>query len=288
MQQTEIARSQTEKRRADAVAGTLAAMKSCAGTLAEVAHDARNMVTALSLYCDLLSEHGALTPACRHYAGELRLIASASRRLVEKLTVLDMEGADADETFPSGREHGETSKAQAGRQALIRLPNDPIANLQEELLANRNLLDAMAGLGVAIGVRVEGGAYPVRLAGEDLTRVLVNLVKNAAEALHGTGTVAITLRERPGLRGGAESMVLSVEDNGPGLPAELGQKIFEPGCSTHAPGEECHSGGWPVAHRGLGLSIARSIVEAAGGSIAAGNRPEGGARFDLELPISNR
>ena len=53
------------------------------------------MVTALGLYCDLLEEPGVLAPPFRHYGGELRLVAAASRRLVEKLVAL--ENADLGE-----------------------------------------------------------------------------------------------------------------------------------------------------------------------------------------------
>jgi hypothetical protein len=51
----------------------------------EVAHDARNMVTALDLYCDLLQQPGVLAKSFAHYGGELRLVAAASLRLVDKL-----------------------------------------------------------------------------------------------------------------------------------------------------------------------------------------------------------
>ena len=62
----------------------------CQGeSVAEVAHDARNMVTALGLYCDLLEEPGVLATPFTHYGNELRLVAAASRRLVEKLVALD-------------------------------------------------------------------------------------------------------------------------------------------------------------------------------------------------------
>ena len=60
-------------------------------TVAEVAHDARNMVTALGLYCDLLEEPGVLANPFAHYGSELRLVAAASRRLVEKLVAIDTD-----------------------------------------------------------------------------------------------------------------------------------------------------------------------------------------------------
>src|ERR1019366_1348355 len=78
-----------ERKRVEAVVETLANLRSRSENLEEVAHDARNMVTALGLYCDLLQEPGVLAIPYAHYGNELRLVAAASRRLVEKLVALD-------------------------------------------------------------------------------------------------------------------------------------------------------------------------------------------------------
>jgi signal transduction histidine kinase len=164
------------------------------------------------------------------------------------------------------------------------LPAVPIANLAAELLANRNLLAALAGSSIALTMDADGGARPVRLTGEDLTRVLVNLVKNAAEAMPGGGRIHIGLRERPEARGAAACLALTVEDNGPGIPEESLDAIFTSGYTTHGKSEP-GNGEWPLSHRGLGLAIARSVVEAAGGRVSAQNREQGGARFEIELPV---
>jgi two-component system sensor histidine kinase ChvG len=77
-----------------------------------------------------------------------------------------------------------------------------------------------------------------------------------------------------------------VEDSGPGIPEDLLETIFDSGYTTHAQGaDQVQEGGWPVTHHGLGLSITRSLIEAAGGTIRAANRPEGGARLTIELPV---
>ena len=77
------------RKRVETVVETLANLRGGGESLAEVAHDARNMVTALWLYCDLLEEPAVLNPTFHHYASELRLVAAASRRLVEKLLAID-------------------------------------------------------------------------------------------------------------------------------------------------------------------------------------------------------
>lgn len=272
--------------RAQAFAETLASSYRQGESISELAHDARNMVMAISLYCDLLEEPGVLSPACRHYAGELRLVSVSSRRLVEKLALLGKrEISSAGAGFTSTRP---VALAMA-------VPEQPIENLRAEVLAAGDLMDALAGPLVAVTVSASEGALPVWLTTEDLTRVLVNLVKNASEAMDGNGAgigsgrIEITLRERAASADASSALVLTVEDSGPGIdPAQL-EAIFEPGFTTnhHARGT---MGTWPAAHRGLGLFICRSIVEAAGGRILAGNRGRmseqpGGACIEIELPI---
>jgi len=283
-----------ERRRVEAVVETLAELQRDGETLAAVAHDARNMVTALDLYCDLLDGPGVLAAPFAHYGSELRLVAAASRRLVEKLVVLDRQAprtAGAD-----GRTMRRVPPAAAPTPVPMPIPIEdrwdvlptlPIANLAEELIANRNLLAALAGPAVAVTVDAEGAARSVRLTAEDLTRILVNLVKNAAEAMPAGGRIRIALRELPAVVGTAEWLSLAVEDSGPGIPPHALERIFDAGYTTRT-GAPAPSNGWPAAHRGLGLAITRSIVEAAGGRIFAANRPESGARLVIELPVWRR
>ena len=272
-----------------------------AQSLAGLIHDARNMVSAMDLYCDLLEEPGVLSAPFHHYAGELRLVSGAGRRLLEKMAVAesvtelqnpalqnqaqsrnapsprlrtDSRTASA---HPAGSLHGERSldgPNRASRRAI--LPHGrPVADLAGELWGNHNLLSALVGPGITIGLSISGGQRPVAMAGDDLTRVLVNLARNAAEAMPFGGHVQISLEE------GVEYLSLSFNDNGPGIPEAALETIFKPGYSTHAglasaPDSELASNAascaWPVQHRGLGLSIVRSIVTAAGGSIWAANR----------------
>jgi len=353
--------------RAATLAATLAALRSESETLTEVAHDARNMVTALGLYCEFLEEPGVLATPFVHYGQELRLVTAASRRLVEKIVALDYR-ANAYQTnaLTSAQTRANISAEAAAKLAILNsgltsegimpagpvssapaaasgtqresetfsnpnrrwdlLPTVPIANLAAELAVNRNLLAALAGPSIALTVLAEGCARPVWLSGEDLTRVLVNLVKNSAEAMLSGGHIDIGLREigpdeigQPeiGLRelgtreqtpqqadglGVAGFLLLTVEDDGPGIPAEREETIFASGFTSHGLGEgraqgsaRRSRGAWSPnyqdsgyrghGHRGLGLTISRSIVEGAGGRITAANREQGGARFALELPL---
>jgi signal transduction histidine kinase len=108
-----------------------------------------------------------------------------------------------------------------------------------------------------------------------LTQVLLNLVENARDAI-GTrtgGKIAVSTR-----RGDAnDRALLVVEDNGPGVPGELKDKVFAPYFTTK------HGKGGT----GLGLAIVHRIVNDHGGRITIGDAPGGGARFAIELPLRN-
>jgi signal transduction histidine kinase len=285
----------------EAVVETLANLSTSGEGLAELAHDTRNMVTALGLYCDLLEQPGVLAPAFLHYGCELRLVAAASRRLVEKMVALDerndafglsmRQGAfrDAAMQLPKVIQLSKSSSLDLRpRPARMweMLPAVPIDDLAGELLANRNLLAALAGPTIALTVDTEGGALPVQLTGEDLTRVLVNLVKNAAQAMVSGGIIALTLRQRPTSHGDEKTLLLTIADSGPGIPRHDLEKVFEAGFSTLA--AISSSEGWPATHRGLGLSITRSIIDAAGGRVTASNGDHGGATLSIELPVRKR
>jgi len=270
-----------EAKRLDVLEEKLKAFNNSSENLRGIAHDARNMVTALGLYCELLEEPGVLSAPFAHYGSELRLVATASRRLVEKLVSLDTRQngkAALNDKEPRDGQAGESPEQTRGRRWDL-VPAQPIENLAADLLANRNLLAALAGPSVVLTVDAQSGALPVALTSEDLTRVMVNLVKNAAEAMNSSGRIHISLQEA-----GIEPWLkLTVEDSGPGIPQTSLEKVFETGHTTRS-----GDGSWPVSHRGLGLSITRSILESAGGRIHAANRPHTGARFEIELPVRTR
>ena len=103
----------------------------------------------------------------------------------------------------------------------------------------------------------------------DLVRqVLVGLLVNAVEAAGRNGEINLEARPGDGI------VEIDVADSGPGVPAELRTRIFEPFFTTRARGT------------GLGLPIARQIVEAHGGKLEVGERRGGGARFTVRLPAA--
>ena len=104
-----------------------------------------------------------------------------------------------------------------------------------------------------------------------LEQVLINLIRNAADAMADAPHRELLIEAGPGEAGNIE---LSIADSGSGLP-ENGQ-LFEPFFTTKPAGEGL----------GLGLAISRDIVREFGGDLRAENRPAGGARFILQLPAA--
>jgi two-component system NtrC family sensor kinase len=110
----------------------------------------------------------------------------------------------------------------------------------------------------------------IALAGPRIVQVLLNLLLNAADAApREGGRVTLCAARAPGDR-----VRLTVEDNGPGIAAEIRDRLFEPFATTKEPGKGT----------GLGLAVCRGLVEAAGGTLSAEDGAEGGARFVIELP----
>jgi signal transduction histidine kinase len=103
-----------------------------------------------------------------------------------------------------------------------------------------------------------------------LGQVFLNLLRNAVEAMGGQGTITINVRQRDGR---AEVEVL---DTGPGVPDAVLAQLFEQECTT-----KC-----PETGTGLGLFMSRQVLARHDGTIAARNRPEGGAVFTVTLPVA--
>lgn len=247
------------------------------GSMAGLGHDLSNVVTALQLCADLIGEPGVLTPAHAHLARELSAVVKAAERLTREA-------------------RGDTRSAPE-----FRTTSEPEARIENLGGAVRNLwplLAAVAGRRVDVQIAWMPCPGELQFSEENLSRVLVNLVRNAADAMPSGGWVRITVQRgnrvlsspetrtagdfipRPANR---RTALLTVEDNGEGIDPALLEYVFEPGFSTRRGDDSSPEN----AHRGLGLSVVRQLVEAAGGVVTAQNRPAGGARFLIELPLTN-
>jgi signal transduction histidine kinase len=129
----------------------------------------------------------------------------------------------------------------------------------------RTLRGRLSGLNIVY--RNDAPRFEVHGEPAHLSTVVRNLVRNARQA--GATEVAISVK----LENTARSVTISVEDNGPGIPAERLAKLFQPFTTSNKP-----------AGTGLGLYLCRRYIELMNGDIGVTNAPGHGARFSIRLP----
>jgi signal transduction histidine kinase len=127
---------------------------------------------------------------------------------------------------------------------------------------------------IALAARIPDGALNVRCAPDKVERVLLNLLTNALRHTPSDGAVAVVVEPL------AEEVQVSVEDTGEGIPEGAERRVFDRFWRAD-PARTRGRGG-----AGLGLAIARGLVEAQGGRIWAESRPGGGARVSFTLPAA--
>jgi two-component system, OmpR family, sensor histidine kinase ChvG len=217
---------------------------------ADVAHEIKNPLASIRNAVDLLPR--ASDAAMR--AKLEQVIASDVKRLDRLVT--DISNAS--------RVDAQLARDRLEPVSLAQLCTD-IAEAYRQLAGER---------GVSVELRgAQGDALSVLGREEALSRVLRNLIDNALSFSESGARVIISAdRVSPG------RVRISVSDEGPGIPPENLESVFER-FYTHRP--RAHGFG---VHSGLGLSIARQIALAHKGRLWAENRAEGGARFTLELP----
>jgi C4-dicarboxylate-specific signal transduction histidine kinase len=119
---------------------------------------------------------------------------------------------------------------------------------------------------------------PVKMERDRLVKVMVNLILNACDAMTGNQPKRLIITvHHPEDSSKDYSIVLTVADNGQGIPAGNLNRIFEPFFTTKDPGKGT----------GLGLSVSKGIIQEHGGTIHAENNDMGGASFIVELPFDH-
>ena len=246
-------------------------------------HDVRSLVSAVGLYCDLLSMPHVLRPEHRHYADELRLLGERSGSLIERLI-------GAATTPDRGSGGGSPCPLSQDWRALQSGPH-PSSEEPPRLEALGPMVERCAGLlhCVAGGQSVEivygdASACTVRIPVESVERILVNLVRNAATAMgrrRGHIRVGVGLRPGDGLRARPwpfQRVRFVVEDSGCGMaPAELEQLLA--GSDPSVP--------HPPASHGVGFRVVRELVEASRGELFIHSRPGQGTRVEIEWPVAS-
>ena len=215
------------------------------------------------------------------------LSASVAHELNTPLTVLDGSIEKLIETTRDSHTLDRLARMQRVAQRLRRISESLVdfaktRKQQMEPLVVRPLVDEAWGL-VAIDERSSGIDFSNRVRSEDrvignsdrLVQVFVNLLRNALNAIESTSG-RIDVHSRRLERLGRPWIVISVEDNGRGIPADVLPDIFDAFVTTRL----------DARGTGLGLTVAEGIVTQHGGTISASNRAEGGAKLEVSLPAA--
>ena len=191
------------------------------------------------------------------YLSVIRMRAKGNAELIDVVDRIEKEVQRIDQIVRALLELGRPSRGKA-QPVDVRPLVDSCVGL---LSAGREFHDVTVTVEApaALWLRAESGP---------LSQVLVNLLINAAQAMGGKGKVTV--------RAGEDGTVgrIVVEDEGPGLPADVLARLFEPFFTTKPAGQGT----------GLGLAVSRHLLAQFEGTLDAANRPGGGAAFTITLP----
>ncbi len=217
-------------------------------TVSGVAHELNNPLATILSWAERLSQRPTLDEPVRRGLETILSEGERAARIVRNLL-----------TFARKRQ---TTRAMVDINQVVR---ETLAlRAYEQRVTNITVIDALAA-----------GLPQVFADGHQVQQVLLNLVINAEQAMlsaNGHGTLVV----RTWHDADQESVILEINDDGPGIPDELQPKIFDPFFTTKEVGKGT----------GLGLTVAYAIVQEHGGRIRLDSRPNGGASFYVELPVT--
>jgi len=217
--------------------------------LAEVAtilaHEIRNPLGSMELFTGLLADATAHLPETRQWVTHLQAGLRALSTTVNNVL-------------------------QFHSQPLAQLVPTELDRLVQETMDFLVPLSRQRGQQIHVSNAI--GKVATRADANRLKQVFLNLALNAFRAMPPGGKLAVAIRWAPQFPGGL--VQIDFRDEGRGIPAELLDRIFEPGFTTTA--------GSP----GLGLAVCKKVVEQHGGEIRLESKPQQGATFSVLLPIS--
>ena len=221
-----------------------------AGQLASgIAHDLNNTLNIMKLRLDVLARDEIVR--ARH---------------PERLQALARAIDDGARTVARVRDLGRSPNQDGDEPAKL-----PEIIVQAIELARSSIegRPALSGASIQIISDVQENLPPVTGPASDMRQIFLNLLLNAADAVGRQGQIIISSMQQD------DAVVITVSDNGTGIPVEHIDHIFEPFFTTKG-----------AQGTGLGLSSARQIMESIGGSINATNRADRGATFALSFPLA--
>jgi signal transduction histidine kinase len=229
-------------------------MRSLGQLVAGVAHELNNPIGFVHANLQLLEEY--VERLMRSETDPTR--RARTREAIEKLLSRSQEGAGrVKQIVQDLRTFSRTDQAELTQVSL----NDAI---QRTL----TLIEPRTKGGITVE-RDFGELPDVRCYAGQLNQVFMNLLMNACDALDGRGKIGVRTRAMPA------GVQLEFWDDGPGMSAEVRNRVFEPFFTTKPVGKGT----------GLGLSISHGIVERHGGSMTVESAPGEGARFTIRLPL---
>lgn len=216
--------------------------------LAVVSHDLRNPLSSIILRAEMLAQGEAGNEPVRRIAEAIHRAGERMARMIDDLL--------------------DSANIERGRLAMDRQPHDPRGLLEETA---QLFLPAAEERGVTLEVRAADDLPRVACDRGRILQVLSNLVGNAVRVTQRGGRVTLAARAT------GKEVAFAVEDTGPGIPEEERQQIFH---------RYYRGSSGTYRGSGLGLSIARSIVEAHGGHIDVESEVGKGSRFFFTLPVA--
>ncbi|BDX04944.1 hypothetical protein MACH26_04650 [Planctobacterium marinum] len=215
-----------------------------------IAHDFNNILSIMLGYCDLLLLNNELRESDKKALSEIRKAGDRATNLTTKLLTFSKKGSGVTTT----------------------------ANLNVLVTDNKVILEKSLKPGVDLELKLSEEQLKINLDVGDFEDALLNMVINANQAIVDSGTISITTYREDNVILAQGSDVVScavceVRDDGPGIPAENLDRIFEPFFSTKG-----------AKGTGLGLSQVYGFVKRSGGTIEV-ESDAGGSRFQMKFPV---
>jgi signal transduction histidine kinase len=207
-----------------------------------------------------------------------RMLAAISHDLRTPITLLRLRTEFISETEEKIRMRATLDEMEAMISATLSFARDDAANEPRQTVDLVGLLSSicydLADAGLPVSFDPEPiNRLPIDCRSTALKRALTNLIDNAVK--YGNGAeVALSVS--------GANIVITVDDTGRGIPEAEQERVFAPFYRLD-PSRNTHTGGV-----GLGLSVARTVIHAHGGNIQFENRPEGGLRVDVTIPLPTR
>jgi len=227
--------------------------------LAMLAHELRNPLVPITNAVAILRARGPQDPLLERQREIIRRQAEHMARLVSDLL--------------------EVSRISRGKFTLQQKSVDLVEMLRS---CTGDYLPSAQEAGIQLEMEISGEAQWVHGDAVRLCQAVNNLLSNALKFTPSGGRIHVALRRAPGGHGGepGEEAVITVRDSGPGIPAELLPRIWEPFTQGEQELDRSRGG------LGLGLALVKRIIEGHSGTVEARNAEAGGAEFVLTLPLT--